>query len=136
MNMRVPFSGKASAMSDVATASSLVQNTWQVRQGRNAKSCIGAAFEAVKRIERRLPIDVLRDRPRQWTERRVQTIWKKQARRIDNYEMLDLEQAALEAARGEFDASIKRAARLAAFISAHAETEGGELVSKLRELVG
>lgn len=135
--MRVPLLGKASAMSsDVAVASSLVKNTWQVRQGRNAKSCIGAAFEAVKRIERRLSIDALRDRPRQWTERRIQTIWKLQARRIDNYEMVDLEHAALEAARGEFDESIKRAARLAAFISAHAEIEDSLLADRLRELVG
>ncbi|TJW14367.1 MAG: hypothetical protein E5W82_10335 [Mesorhizobium sp.] len=134
--MKLAFWAKDSAMTDVAVAQALVQNTWQVRPGRNAKVCLGSIYDAVKRVERRLPREALRDRPRQWTERRVKAIWKAEARRIDNYEMADLEQAALEAARGEFDESLKRAGRLAAFISAHAETDHSELVDRLRELVG
>ncbi|TIW22949.1 MAG: hypothetical protein E5V63_25875 [Mesorhizobium sp.] len=135
MTMKLAFWAKDAAMTDVAVAQALVQNTWQVRPGRNAKVCLGAIFEAVKRVERKLPREALRDRPRQWTERRVKAIWKAEARRIDNYEMVDLEQAALEAARGEFDESIKRAGRLVAFISSYEEAEGGELADRLRELV-
>lgn len=134
--MKLAFWAKDSAMTDVAVAQALVQNTWQVRPGRNAKGCLGAIYDAVRRVERRLPREALRDRPRQWTERRVKAIWKAEARRIDNYEMADLEQAALEAARNEFQDSIKRAERLAAFISSYEKTETGALADRLREFVG
>lgn len=106
-------------MSDVAVAQALVHETWPKRAGRPAKTCISMIFDALKRVERSLPRDVLRERPRQWTERRVRAIWDGEARRIDNFEMSDLEKAALEAARHEYQESIERSRRLAAFISAH-----------------
>jgi hypothetical protein len=63
------------------------------------KTCIALIFDAVKRVERALPKPVLDERPRQWTERRVRSIWNGEARRIDSYEMSDLEKAAAEEAR-------------------------------------
>jgi hypothetical protein len=93
-------------------------------------------FEAVKRVERRLPADALRLRPRQWTERRVRSIWNAEARRIDNYEMADLERAAAEEARSEFTQSINRAARMAAFLAAQDADFHGPEVDRLREFFG
>lgn len=123
-------------LSDVSIAQALVHETWPQRPGRGVKGSVGQIFESVKRVERGLSVEQLRCRPRQWTERRVMAIWQGEPRRIDNYEMVDLEQAALEAAQGEFDESLKRAKRLADFISSHEKTEGRELVHRLRELVG
>jgi hypothetical protein len=76
-------------------------------------------FEALKRVERKLHRDELRARPRQWTERRVRAIWDGEARRLDYFEMSDLEKAAVEAARVEYRESIARTERLARFISAY-----------------
>lgn len=109
-------SPKGSEMSDVTMARSLVQETWPERPGRPIKSCIAAIFDALKRVERGLPREVARERPRAWTERRVRAIWHGEARRIDNYEMADLERAAVEEARHAYRESIERAARLAAFL--------------------
>jgi hypothetical protein len=110
---------KGVEMSDVTFAQSLVHETWPKKAGRPAKSCIADIFDALKRVERKLPIEALRSRPRQWSERRVRAIWDGEARRIDNYEMADLERAALEAAKHEYRESIERSRRLAAFIQAH-----------------
>lgn len=109
---------KRRAMSDVAVARSLLHETWPRRAGRPAKVCVGEILKALQRVERGLDREALRERPRQWTERRVKAIWKAEARRIDNYEMADLEKAALEAAREEYRASLERSERLARFISA------------------
>ncbi len=120
-------------MSDVTMAQALVQETWPERAGRPAKTCIAMIFDAVKRIERGLPETALRDRPRQWTHRRVRSIWDGEARRIDNYEMSDLERAAAEEARNEFQVSIKRAARMAQFLAAQDADFHGPEIDRLGE---
>lgn len=126
---------KAASLSDVTTAQALVHDVWAVRPGRNAEASIFDIFAAVKRIERALPRDALRGRPRQWTERRVRAIWKGEARRIDNYEMVDLENAALETARVEHRESIRRSERMARFISAIEEARHRSSPLRVREMV-
>jgi len=123
-------------MTDVAMAQSLVQETWPERAGRPVKVCLGMIYEAVKRVERKLPKDIQRQRPRQWTERRVRSIWNAEARRIDNYEMADLEMAAAEEARNEFRQSVQRAARMAAFLAATEPDFHGPEIDRLREFLG
>lgn len=123
-------------MSDVTMARGLMQETWPERAGRPVKTCIAMIFEAVKRIERALPDQVRRDRSRQWTERRVRSIWNGEARRIDNYEMSDLEKAAAEEARNEFTSSVKRAARMAAFLAAQDADFHGPEIDRLRQFLG
>lgn len=123
-------------MTDVAMAQHLVQETWPERAGRPVKVCIALIYEAVKRVERKQPVAVLRDRPRQWTERRVRSIWNAEARRIDNYEMADLERAAAEEAKHEFHTSVRRAARMAAFLAAQDEGFHGPEIDRLREFLG
>lgn len=108
-------------MSDVLVAQSLLLTVWEPRKGLPAKRRIGQIFDILKRVERKLPVEVRRDRPRQWTERRVRAIWDGDARRIDSYEMSDLEQAAVEAAREEYQESLERSRRMAAFISSYEE---------------
>lgn len=115
---------KALSMSDVAVAQSLLHETWPRRAGRPAKVCIGLIFDALKRRERSLPREEFRQRPKQWTDRRVRSIWEGTARRLDNFEMVDLESAAVEAARVEYRESIERSERLARFISSHEEARG------------
>lgn len=110
---------KGRRMTDVMVAQSLLHETWPRRAGRPAKACVGLIFDALKRVERKLPNEELRARPRQWTERRVRAIWDGEARRLDHSEMTDLEQAAVEAARFEYQESIARSERLARFISAY-----------------
>lgn len=129
-------SPKDSEMTDVSMAQALVQETWPERAGPPVKACISMIFDAVKRVERRQPVTVLRERPRQWTERRVRSIWNGEARRIDNYEMGDLERAAAEEAKSEFHQSIKRAARMAAFLAAQDEDFHGPEVDRLRQFLG
>jgi hypothetical protein len=129
-------SSKDSEMTDTAMAQHLVQETWPERAGRPVKVCIAMIFDAVKRVERRLPNEALRQRPRQWTERRVRSIWNAEARRIDNYEMADLERAAAEEARNEFRQSIQRAARMAAFLAAQDPDFHGSEIDRLREFLG
>lgn len=123
-------------MTDVSMAQHLVQETWPERAGRPVKACIALIFDAVKRVERRQPAEALRLRPRQWTERRVRSIWNAEARRIDNYEMADLERAAAEEARSEFHQSINRAARMAAFLAATEPDFHGPEIDRLREFLG
>lgn len=126
-------SPKANTMSpDVAAARSVIEEAWPIGPGRiNVKAVVADVFDAVKRVERRLPEDELRRRPRQWTFRRVLGIWNKEARRIDNYEMADLEQAALEAARHEHSIYVEKIQRLASFIAANEKTEDQELAVRL-----
>jgi len=127
---------KSEMYSDVTTAQHLLQETWPERAGRPVKTCIALIFDAVKRIERSLPEPMLRERPRQWTERRVRSIWSGEARRIDNYEMSDLERAAAEEAANEFDISIKRAARMAQFLAAQDEDFHRPEIDRLRQFFG
>jgi hypothetical protein len=129
-------SPKDSEMSDVTMAQELMQETWPERAGRPVKTCIALIFDAVKRVERRLPDDLVRERPRQWTERRVRSIWNGEARRIDNYEMSDLERAAAEEAKNEFTSSIRRAARMASFLAAQDPDFHGPEIDRLRQFFG
>lgn len=122
-------------MTDVTMAQSLVRETWPERAGRPVKTCIATIFEALKRVERRHPAAVVALRPRQWTERRVRSIWNGEARRIDNYEMADLERAAAEEARSEFRQSVNRAARMAAFLAARDEDFHGPKIDRLQQFI-
>ena len=110
-------------MTDAHFAAELIQDTYPIRAGRNAKAAIGEAFNALKRRERQLPTDVLRDRPRQWTERRVRALWNREARRVDHYEIQDLTAIAVEEARIERQRLKAREERLVAILAA---AEAGE----------
>lgn len=122
----VELSPKAGrAMTDAHYAAELIHDTYPVRAGRNAKAAIGEAFRALQRRERQLPQDVLRDRPRQWTERRVRALWHGEARRVDHYEIQDLTAVAVEEARRERQYLEARQERLAALIAAVDQGEVG-----------
>lgn len=105
-------------MTDTGFAAELMQETFPVRPGRNVKAAIGDAFDALKRRERQLPTDVLRERPRQWTERRVRALWNREARRVDHYEIQDLTAIAVEEARVERQRLKAREERLTAILTA------------------
>lgn len=69
------FSAKGKrAMTDVRMAAELMHESYPVRPGRNVNSAIGEIFEALKAHERSLPKETLRERTRQWTERRVRAL--------------------------------------------------------------
>ena len=113
-------------MTDAHFAAELIQDTYPIRAGRNAKAAIGEAFNALKRRERQLPTDVLRERPRQWTERRVRALWNREARRVDHYEIQDLTAIAVEEARRERQHLKAREERLAAILAAAEAGEHGD----------
>jgi hypothetical protein len=120
------------AMTDAHFAAELIQETYPIRAGRNVKAAIGDAFTALKQRERQLPKDVLRQRSRQWTERRVRALWNREARRVDHYEIQDLTAVAVEEARLERQRLKAREDRLAAFLAAHeagGDREGRNLPS-------
>ena len=118
----VDFSSKdRGAMSDAHYASELIQDAFPTGAGRKAQAAIGEAFEALRRLERALPAEVLRNRQRAWTERRVKAIWFREARRIDHYEIQDLTAIAVEEARIERQRLRARELRLEAFLAAHQE---------------
>lgn len=124
-------------MTDAHYAAELIQDTYPIRSGRNAKAAIGEAFSALKRRERQLPRDVLRERPRQWTERRVRALWHREARRVDHYEIQDLTAVAVEEARIERQRLKAREERLAAILAAADQGELGEsAVSRGQRLRG
>ena len=110
-------------MTDAHFAADLIQETYPIRAGRNVKAAIGDAFTALKQRERQLPKDVLRERPRQWTERRVRALWNREARRVDHYEIQDLTAVAVEEARIERQRLKAREERLVAILTA-AEASG------------
>ncbi len=112
-------------MTDTAFASELMQETFPIRAGRNVKAAIGDAFSALKQRERQLPRAVLRERPRQWTERRVRALWNREARRVDHYEIQDLTAVAVEEARIERLRLRAREERLAAILAAADQGELG-----------
>lgn len=117
-------------MTDAHFAAELIQDTYPIRAGRNAKAAIGEAFEALKKRERQLSRDVLRDRPRQWTERRVRALWHREARRVDHYEIQDLTAVAVEEARIERQRLKAREERLAALLAAADQGELGEATNE------
>lgn len=116
-------------MSDVSAARNIIDEVWPL-DTTPRKRVIGAAFEAVKRIERGLPQDVIRLRKRQWTERRVRSIVDGEAGRIDAYEMRDLEEMAIQEARNALTKSQERSARLAAFLARSAARAAGEMADR------
>lgn len=107
------------SMTDGTYAQELLQETFPVRRGRNITAAIGEAFAALKKRERSLPKQVLIERERQWTERRVRSLWTKTARRVDHYEIQDLTAVAVEEARHERQRLRERDERLAALLAAH-----------------
>lgn len=124
----VDVSSKAEAVvTDTHFAAELIQDTYPVRAGRNAKAAIGEAFSALKRRERQLPQEVIRTRPRQWTERRVRALWNREARRVDHYEIQDLTAVAVEEARIERLRLKAREERLAALLAAADQGEMGSV---------
>lgn len=110
-------------MTDVHMAAGIMHDAFPVGPGRNVGTAIGEIFEALKAHERGLPIEVLRKRTRQWTERRVRALWKHEARRVDHYEIQDLTAVAVEEARRERQHLKARQERLAALI---ASVDAGE----------
>lgn len=82
---------KGSEMSDVAVARSIIDDTFNIeRTGRSR--VIVLVFDAVKRIEKQLSSvapEVLRQRPRQWTERRVRSIVDREAARVEYAEFIE-----------------------------------------------
>lgn len=111
------------AMPDTFIAQNIVQAAFPAHGGRNVKAAIGDAFEALRRRERSIPIEALRDRPRQWTERRVKALWHREAKRIDHYEIEDLTAVAVEEARHERQRLRAREARLEALIASAVASE-------------
>jgi hypothetical protein len=115
-------------MTDTYIAQELMQESFPIRAGRNAKAAIGSAYKALKAHERALPNTVLTERPRAWTERRVRAIWNREAKRIDNYEIDDLTAIAIQEARIELKRSAERAARLEALLADPLASEMGAQV--------
>lgn len=121
----VPSKSLEPPVTDTTIAQNIVQEAFPVTANRNIKAAIGDAFEALKRRERTLPADVLRRRPRQWTERRVRSLWHREARRIDHYEINDLAAVAVEEARIERQRVRARAARLEALLASAMASASG-----------
>lgn len=120
----VEFSSKEKgAMTDAHYASELIKETYPTSAVRNVQAAIGDAFEALKRRERKLPAEVLRERHRKWTERRVRALWFREARRVDHYEIQDLTAIAVEEARIERQRLKAREERLTAILAAAEASE-------------
>lgn len=124
------------AVTDTTIAQGIVQNAFPVRSGRNIKAAIGEAFNALKRHERALPVETLRARKRQWTERRVKALWHREARRVDHYEIEDLTAVAVEEARLERQRSRARDARLEALIASSMASKHREGFERFGGLAG
>lgn len=123
-------SPKVQEMSDTAIALGLIDEVWPLKTTPR-KIVIGAAFNAVKQIERGVRKHV--ERPRAWTERRIRSIVDGEARRIDNYEIDDLTAMVIQEARIEIARSKARAARLEAFIADPMADQAGPRLRGLRE---
>ena len=113
-------------MSDVSAARNIIDEIWPL-DSTPRKRVIGEAFEAVKRVERGLPQDVIRLRKRQWTERRIRSIVDEEAGRIDLYEYQDLTEMAIQEARNALKKSQERSARLASILARSAARASGEM---------
>lgn len=123
-------------MSDATYARELLQESFPIRAGRNVKAAIGDAFAALKRHERALPQTVVEGRERQWTERRVKSIWTREARRIDHYEIEDLRAIARREVALELERSKARQRRLATLLADPLAPRGSQLADLVRERVG
>jgi len=108
---------KVSEMSDLALARDIIDDTFGLSSGRRSV-VIGLTIAALKRVERALGPDILGQRGRIWTERRVRSIVDLEARRIEHYEIEDLTKMRLAEARLEYQRSTERHARLAALLAA------------------
>lgn len=124
---------KDAEMSDVALARNIIDETFGPIEDVGRSRVIAAAYDAVKRIERRIDRAVLALRPRQWTERRIRSIVDNEAVRIDYYEIDDLTKARIEEARLELARSRERAARMAAFLTAADESFHSSEIDRLGE---
>lgn len=108
-------------MSDAVYAKSIIEEIWPLEvYGR--KSVITEAFEAVKRFQRSLPVEVVRARKRKWTERRIRSIVDDEEPALLRFEIADLENMAVREGRAAYAKSIDRAARIARFL-AHADED-------------
>lgn len=107
---------KDAEMHDPAIARSIIVETYDLERNGRAR-VIAAAFEGVTAVERQIDKTVLALRRRKWTERRVRAIVDHEAARIDNYEIDDLQKAAIAEARRELNRSRQRASRMAAFLA-------------------
>lgn len=119
---------KVSEMSDALVAKGIIADTFDLAPGRRS-IVIGLCIAALKRVERALPDNVLRERKRSWTERRVRSIIDEEARRIDAYEIEDLKTVALAEARRDYRNSVQRAARMAALLAAQDEAYHGPAIA-------
>lgn len=136
-NKSLSISDKAEgAVTDGTYAQELLHEAFPIRKGRNITAAIGEAFEALKRRERSLPKEVLRERDRQWTERRVRSLWSKTARRVDHYEIQDLTAIAVQEARHERQRLREREARLAAFLAREDAVADRAVGQQPRRVVG
>jgi hypothetical protein len=116
------------SMTDTNFAADLLHETFPLTADRpRVKAAIGSAFAALKALERKLPNEVLSERQRRWTERRVRALWTKEARRVDHYEIQDLAAVAVEEARLERQRLQARQDRLAALIAASDAGEDREI---------
>lgn len=127
-------SPKGKQVHDVTYAKNLLQETFAYR---GVKVAIGDAYSALLRRERALPKDVLEQRPRKWTERRVRALWSgREAKRVDHYEIEDLTAIAVEEARVERQLLRAREARLEALLASAVEGEHREGIHGSRGLAG
>lgn len=120
--MHLEKSPKVSEMSDVAVARSIIDDAFDLKTPGRRSVVIGLTIAALKRVERALGDEAMRLRlstgGREWTERRVRSIVDNEARRIDAYEIDDLNRVKIAEARHEFSRSRDRAARMAAYLAA------------------
>ena len=111
-------SPKDAEMSDAVYARSIIDEIWPLET--YGRKVIPMAFDAIKRFERSLPINVRRERKRQWTERRIRSIVDDEAPALEHYEITDLERMAVREGKDAYRKSVERSARIAAFL-AHAD---------------
>lgn len=123
-------------MTDAHVARNLIETGFPVGPGRNLKAALSDCYTALVKRERSLPQDVRSERPRLWTQRRVEAIWGREARRIDHYEIQDLTAVAVEEARHERQRLQAREERLAAFIAAHRSGDRQSVDQRIGRMAG
>lgn len=125
---------KDSEMHDVAVARNIIDDTFDLTTPGRRSIVIGLAFEALVRVEQhlaRVAPNVIRERNRRWTERRVRSIVDGEAVRIDHYEITDLEKMRITEAKNELRKSQLRAGRMAAFLAAQDENFHGDEIERM-----
>lgn len=121
-------------MHDVAVARNIIDDTFDLTTPGRRSIVIGLAFEALVRVEQylaRTAPNVIRERNRRWTERRVRSIVDGEAVRIDHYEITDLEKMRIAEAKNELRKSQLRAARMAAFLTAQDENFHSDEIERM-----